>query len=1260
MTENSTVLVTEEPIRRTLVIGSDEVRFLGGENEARQKVRGLDHSLDTYIWKLRRARERSSPKLNQTLLETGMALSECFLVGAIAEALADAVADAEVRGVPLELGVRVEDSNLAAIPWETLRLPDSDETWGLALSLHPNVHFYRSVKPRRDQVVHIKIPGPLRILVAIGSPEAQNRRGELLDYEAELERILDAVDAARRKAEAHVRILHWGTVNAIYQALEEERYHVLYISCHAAPGVLILEDENGRKDLVDSKRLVEHLPVGRRPPLVVLAGCATALGREAGALPQANPRAGDYLPGLAEALLARGVPCVLAMQARVGDVYARRLGAMLFGSLATFEQKEPLRALTSARQTLERKRCEEPDKRDRAEWATPALYLPELAPGERTSPVLVSDAYGPKEELKEVSEAIFPDGVVHRRKGFVGRRREERLARKALLDHHRAGVLFHGLGGVGKSTLAAELLARLREDHLILSIYQKASTDLWLDAIGTQLFQFAMSSGLPEDDPLRKVSNFLRRSDESWEDRFDLLANKVLPNRSLLVLVDNFEDYLVECGKAWEVEDSHLAELLTRWVRRPGRSRILITSRHPFQLPKSAEKRLQRFHLGPLSYAETRKLFWRLPQLDALNLRQQMQAYAVVGGHPRTLEYLDALLSGGRARFQDVAEKLRDELQKDGHDPEQWLADTKGDLDKALAQVVTVAVQDVVLNDLVKGLDDPLARTLLFRASVYRSPVDFHGLAWQVGREYEAEAAPDPSAQPRTIDEITRWIQQHGTESPPDDFRLSGYEHRIDNDLEVLLSASAEDASEDFSQAVDRLLALGLLAPAGEGQFIVHRWTAEALTRLDKAGDIREGHRRAARYWRWRVDTQPEDRMKAVEQRLEARWHHQKAQESDEAILVTINVAIQLYTWGAYQWEAQICREELDRVPERSLKAAAFLHELGNIAHSQGRYDEALSSYRKSLEICEELGNRSVMATSCHQLGSVAQERGAYDEALAWYQQSLELKEELGDRLGMANSYHRLGTMCQDRGSYDEARNWFQKSMQISQEVGDRLGLACSYHQLGMISHIHGTYDEALDNYRKALEIAEELGDRPKVATSYHQLGMLADECGLYDEALEWHRKALVIEEEIGNWSGMAGSYHQLGMVAENRGAYPEALSWYQRSLEIDEEIGNLSGIAGSLHQIGTVAVLTGKPEEGVPWHLRALSILMQIGSPEAPKPLRQLIKEEDLLDQDRFREILDEHLDEENRDAVLGLMEQYRQARQEAEAEADGAEGAG
>src|SRR5262249_14142709 len=69
-------------------------------------------------------------------------------------------------------------------------------------------------------------------------------------------------------------------------------------------------------------------------------------------------------------------------------------------------------------------------------------------------------------------------------------------------------------------------------------------------------------------------------------------------------------------------------------------------------------------HLGPLAPAETRKLVWRLPGLDALKPNELRRAYEEVGGHPRALEYLDALLRGGKARFPDVEQRLKKALEK--------------------------------------------------------------------------------------------------------------------------------------------------------------------------------------------------------------------------------------------------------------------------------------------------------------------------------------------------------------------------------------------------------------------------------------------------------------------------------------------------------------------------------------------------------------------------------------------------------------------
>jgi CHAT domain-containing protein len=75
-----------------------------------------------------------------------------------------------------------------------------------------------------------------------------------------------------------VEVLNWGGLAAIKAALLERRYHVLHISCHAQPGALVLEDAAGRADLVTAQRLAaETLPADRGVPLVVLAGCSTAL-----------------------------------------------------------------------------------------------------------------------------------------------------------------------------------------------------------------------------------------------------------------------------------------------------------------------------------------------------------------------------------------------------------------------------------------------------------------------------------------------------------------------------------------------------------------------------------------------------------------------------------------------------------------------------------------------------------------------------------------------------------------------------------------------------------------------------------------------------------------------------------------------------------------------------------------------------------------------------------------------------------------------
>jgi tetratricopeptide (TPR) repeat protein len=533
----------------------------------------------------------------------------------------------------------------------------------------------------------------------------------------------------------------------------------------------------------------------------------------------------------------------------------------------------------------------------------------------------------------------------------------------------------------------------------------------------------------------------------------------------VVLLLDNFEDNLQPAntsGHANELADPQLAGFLAAWINARGMSRLLVTSRYPFSLPGGVDRRLEAHHLGPLSLAETRKLVWRLPGLDRLEPAQLQRAYADVGGHPRALEYLDALLRGGQARFDDVTDRLEDALTARKIDePKAWVAEVGGDLDRALAETVTLTVNDVLLGQLLDRLKEmPLARRLLLGISVYRLPVDEHGVAWQVAEEVAQPEDPQRQERLRQLAEAIQAAQDADQKLTANQVGLE--ETEFEDLTRELIEGPRPPlmAANGLSDSLTILTELGLVAPVDPDEstggpakplWVVHRWTAAALARLAGKRELEEAHHRAARYWRWRVHIWPQDRQADIADLLEARYHHQAADDLDEAVQVTEWVCSQLDTWGAWSWEEQLCREALGLVSDRSREAAAFTHRLGMVAQQRGDYDKALDWYRQSLAILEELGDRAGMATSYHQLGIVAYLRGDFDRALDWYRQSLAIREELGDRAGMAGSYHQLGMVAQDRGDYEQASDWYRQALAVEKQLGDRANMAATMSQLGIL-----------------------------------------------------------------------------------------------------------------------------------------------------------------------------------------------------------------
>ena len=393
-------------------------------------------------------------------------------------------------------------------------------------------------------------------------------------------------------------------------------YHILHWSGHGHQNLLELVKAGGEPDKLSGQELLElfHDAGGYVPRLAFLSAChsgavaATDMesllraarggdGYEKDVAPE-EADAITYKPGFtgtAHALLAGGVPTVVAMRFSVGDAYARDLAIEFYdGLLADRAPKDAAGALAQARKAL---LASEVDQRlySPCDHATPILYgetQPGVAPPEGENA-----EFDPRGNRRHRIAELQASTHAH----FVGRTWELAALEREFFGvdplaktKHVATIV--GIGGMGKTALAAEavdLWGRLFK-HVLL--YQAKPNELrledWLRDIDLKLRE---EQGRYFRHVQRHTGDavFLPpREDFKGEHRYERLVRNLvqaLKDEAILILLDNFETNLKEhpqpgggepayaCkDKAW---DDCLARLSQELDGTP--SRVLITCRRP-------------------------------------------------------------------------------------------------------------------------------------------------------------------------------------------------------------------------------------------------------------------------------------------------------------------------------------------------------------------------------------------------------------------------------------------------------------------------------------------------------------------------------------------------------------------------------------------------------------------------------------------------------------------------------------------------------
>ena len=545
------------PVDLVLAVTGGQVRLAGGGAEVSADHGGVDSGLAEAVAEMRRARGRSGLPVRGgaeagaggelPLSRAGRLLADSFVPRPVAEELERVLAAAERAHQPVRLGLAVPPG-LAGLPWEALPSPDGRGP----LALHPLVSVYRKTEAAAAR----RLAGPLRIVVAIAAPESGG--GAVLDYERELRNVLAAVRAARAGA-ADIRVVPFATPDAIRAELDRGPAHVLHITGHGSPGTLDLEGEDGSVRPVSAGELVDlAVPPGQMPPVITLSACYTdAAGSQDGV-------------SFAARLCQRGAAAVIATETSITDAYATRLLARVYGALARTRDPDIIAALSEARREVQAGLGASPDKRDHllaglGEWAAVT--------------VLAAAGSVPVLDLEKVARAA-PGPSRPRIAGlagredwyFVGRRPEQRRWPADLTGSALAGIVICGIGGTGKTTLAAEITARVRDqepDRVLVTVSGPVTLEGLLGAVITTIRRELLVGG--QGGTMVQALDVAGRTDVGWRDRLAILRDHVLEQVPVLVLLDNFEDNLRPDGEAgWVGGDQVLADLLAGWVNDPG------------------------------------------------------------------------------------------------------------------------------------------------------------------------------------------------------------------------------------------------------------------------------------------------------------------------------------------------------------------------------------------------------------------------------------------------------------------------------------------------------------------------------------------------------------------------------------------------------------------------------------------------------------------------------------------------------------------
>ena len=975
------------------------------------------------------------------------------------------------QGTPgLAIHVDVEE-RLRHLPWELLC---EDKVFLCGQADYPFTPVRRVHGVEREDVEEQN--RPLRMLFMACSPEGVE---PVLHFEDEEQRIVEAT--AKQPIELVVEEL--GSLTGLTERTEsfgQGYFDVLHLTGHAnvVDGVphFVMEDDYGGPTAVTAQQIVEAMG-GLWPRLVFFSGCKTGQAVDAG-----------MLPSLCEAIVRAGAPALLGWALPVGDAAATAAAAELYHHLAVGRRIDE--AVARARGKL--------FKDGMLDWHLLRLYADATDLSEMVTPLQTKG----RAKLHVCEAAVeFLDagakGEVCPRKLFVGRRRNIQRCLRALRSGqgqagYHEGVVLYGMGGLGKSSLAARLCERMPQHRRLV----------WVKAVDEPQLLFVLGEGVSESG----AGAVLNEADVPLKHRLSRLLREHLDKEPALFVFDDFEANVEEDDEGQVRVDEQGRALLTpealdvlrdvlEAIRETASdSRVMVTCRYLFVAP-STKASLHEEALEHFEGADLAKKLVLLPALSPQATTDQTlreRAISLGGGNPRLLGWLNRVVAHAETDVEVILSAMAAETERFRED--------------TLVRVL-LAQQSAA------------CRRLLALAAVCRLPVD---------RLCIEGVAGDLAVDPHLNRAASLGLIEAGLDPQTHEPR-----YYVPDILEPLLDDELTDAqrTEACRRAARHLYQKWWVEVEGlhvERGLEVHR-LALLAGQSDIAVDIADT---VATHWinrsRYREAKRLSERTLSLGD--DYRILHNLARAEDVLGFAT-------EAREHYERALNTCPElEGDTSEDIVQERGAIMHNMAGLIAQQGDVERAMALWDESLKLDEQIGDVGGKAATLHEMGCVMARQGDVHRAMELWNESLKLKEQIGDVRGKAATLHDMAGVIAQQGDVERAMELWNESLKLKEQIGNVRGKAATLHNMANVIAQQGDVERAMALWNESLKLDEQIGNvGGKAATLDNMAGVMAQQ-GDVNRAMELWSESLKLLEQIGDAQGKAATLTNMAWAAGEQG----------------------------------------------------------------------------------------------------------------------------